>query len=70
MLVFLFGGPTFLIKMLPVSQLYADFLYEQTNLLINQIKQSSGNIVVIICENNHVNQAFYKKLVAYHPGEQ
>ena len=61
MLVPLFSGPSFLAKMLPVYKLNSGFQFEQANILINNVKNSGGKIVVIICDNNRVNQAFFKK---------
>ena len=54
MIVTMFGGPKFLYKMLPVFGLDADFLYDQTQKIISQIRQAQGNLVSIICDNNRV----------------
>ena len=42
MLVCLYGGLKFLVKILPINILDTDFLYEQSKLLIDQIKDSEG----------------------------
>lgn len=67
MIVCLYGGPKFLVKMLPVSKLDTDFLYNQSVMLIDQIKHSGGKLVAIICDNNRVNQAFFKKFPCSSP---
>ena len=67
MVVCLYGGPKFLVKMLPVSKLDSDFLFEQSNVLIDKIKDAGGKVVSIICDNNRVNQAFYKKFSCTYP---
>lgn len=60
MLVSPFGGPSFLVKMLPVWRLDAQFMYEQTQLLLTHIKNAGGSTICIICDNNRINQAFFK----------
>ena len=57
----LFGGKKVLYKALPVFRLDADFQYEKTMLIINSIKKCDGTIVAILCDNNRVNQSFFKK---------
>ena len=56
----LFGGPKFLCKMLPVCNLSANFVFEQTNLLLDAIKNAGGKVVATIYDGNRVNQAFFK----------
>ena len=67
MVVCLYGGPKFLVKMLPVNKLDTNFLYEQSEHLIKQIKENSGNLVAIRCDNNRVNQAFFKRFSCASP---
>ena len=56
------GGPKVLSKQVPVSRLQKDFLDEQIN-LTNQCAESAGATVkAIICDTNHINQAFFKCL--------
>ena len=57
----MFGGPTFLSKMVPVAKLNANFLVEQINDLIASIISSSGSVVALICDDNRTNQAFFKR---------
>jgi hypothetical protein len=61
MLVPVFQGPSFLVKMLPVNKLDAEFMYDQSKNLINHVQNAGGIITSIICDNNRVNQAFFKK---------
>ena len=59
-IVSLFGGAEFLYKTLPVKGLDSDFLFEQSNIIINQVRNLDGNIVYIICDGN-TPQEYYKK---------
>ena len=54
-------------RMLPISILDIDFLYDQSKTLMDQIKDSGGDLVAIICNNNRVNQAFLKKISCISP---
>ena len=56
----MFGGPTFLTRMLPVAKLNAEFLAEQINETIISIKTAGGTINSLICDNNRTNQKFFK----------
>ena len=51
MIVCLYGGPKFLVEVLPTSKLDTDFLYDRSKMLIDQIKDSGGNLLPIICDN-------------------
>ena len=53
--------------MLPVSKLNSDFLFEQSSFLSNNIQNAGGNLVAIICDNNRVNQAFFKRFSCSSP---
>ena len=44
MIVCLFGGPSFLTKMLPISKLNSKFLFEQINTSIESINLSGGTV--------------------------
>ena len=57
MVVTLFGGPNLLCKMLPVRNLDAKFLFDQTNLILNAIKKAGGNVVAIISPRNSQRQS-------------
>ena len=56
----LFGGPTFLFKMVPVTKLDAKFLFDQVSDTLKLIRQVEGNPVAVICDGNRTNQAFFK----------
>ena len=60
MIITLFGGPKFLHKMLPVKNLDATFLFEQTTAILSSIKLAGGNVVATILDGNRVNQTFFK----------
>ena len=59
MAVCLNGGPKVLIKMMPISKLRSDFLFEQINLTNQKFDSVSANVKAIICDGNCVNQAFF-----------
>ena len=52
MIVTLYGGPKFFSKMLPVRELDSKFIFEQTNLIFNTMKNVSENNVGTICDGN------------------
>ena len=52
MVVCMFGSTKFLCKMLPVRQLGADFLFEQTNMLLSNLKQAGANVKAVVCDGN------------------
>ena len=60
MIVCLYGGPTFLSKMLPVTNLNSQFIHEQISLTREAIQSSNGKVKVIICDDNRTNQKFFK----------
>lgn len=57
----IWGAPKFMVKMLPVSKLDTDFSYDQSKILIYQIKDSRGNLVAIIRDNNLLKKVFFKR---------
>ena len=59
MAVCLNRGPKVLIKMMPISNLRSDFLFEQINLTNQKFDSVSANVKAIICDGNRVNQAFF-----------
>ena len=67
MVVCMYGGPKFLCKMLPVKELNADFLFEQTNILLENLKEAGAKVIAIVCDGNRVNQAFFKKFDTIFP---
>ena len=63
MIVCLYGGPKLLVKTLTITRLDTNFLYDQSKMLIDQIKDCGGNLAaVIICDNNCVNPVFFKRI--------
>ena len=59
MAVCLNGGPKLLTKMMPISKLRSDFLFEQINSTNQKFDSVSANVKAIICDGNHVNQVFF-----------
>ena len=57
----LYGGPKFLVKMIPVAKLDAQYLYDHVTTIINLIGNLNGELISVICDDNHLNQAFPKK---------
>ena len=58
-----FGGPEFLTKLLPVSNLNADFLVNQSKPILEKItEQPDGEVLAIIADGNRVNQKFFRSL--------
>ena len=47
LVVCMFGGPKFLCKMLPVTELSADFLFEQSNVLLENLKEAGAKVCAI-----------------------
>ena len=56
----MYGGPTFLLRMLPVAKLNSEFLIEQISETIISIKTSGGTLNSLICDNDRTNQKFFK----------
>ena len=61
------GGPKFLFKMLPVKELEADFLHQQTQVLLDILRNAGAELAAIICDGNRVNQSFFKKFDCVEP---
>ena len=57
----LFGGPTFLFKMVPVQGLDAKFLYDQVIDTIDLIKSVGGEPTALVFDGNRTNQKLVKK---------
>ncbi len=60
MLKCLFGGPTFIVKMLPVCKLDSKYQFTVVSSVIDAISAADGRLVAILCDNNKVNQRFYQ----------
>ena len=59
-LVGLFGGPEFLLRMIPVAELDSIFLFDECQKVINSINEAGGNIISIISDDNRGNQKNFK----------
>ena len=57
----LYGGPKFLVKMIPVAKLDAQYLYDHVTTIINLIGNLNGEVISVYCDDNRVNQAFFKR---------
>ena len=55
----MFGGPTFISKMLPIAKLHSPFLYEQIRLTVDAINQSSGIVKAVIYDGSRNNQDLF-----------
>ena len=47
------GGPKFLFKMLPVKELEADFLHQQTQVLLDILRNAGAELVATICDGTN-----------------
>lgn len=56
----LFGGPTFLLKMVPVKGMKTQFLFEQVSEMLSLIKMAGGKPACLICDGNRTNQKLFK----------
>ena len=61
MICCMFGGKKILYKALLVFRLDAEFQCQQTLLILNGIRNSGGTVIAILCDNNRVNQNFFKR---------
>ena len=57
MMSFIFGGPTFISKILLIANLNLKFLYEQIRLKTEAVIQSLSEVKANICDDNRNNQA-------------
>ena len=51
---------TYIVRLIPVSGLDADFQKDIISSIMNSI-ESCGKVVVVICDDNRVNQAVFQK---------
>ena len=65
--VCMFGGPKFIVKMFPVLKLDTTFLIEQTKLILEMLKKSSANPTEVVCDGNRVNQSLFKQFETIKP---
>ena len=57
----LHGGPTFVDKMILVTKMIANYLYDTVDLSVRRIEEAGGFVEAITCDGNRINQAFFKK---------
>ena len=50
-----------MIRMIPIAKVDSDFLYEQVINIVNLINCLNGHVIAVICNNNPINQEFFKK---------
>ena len=50
MIVCKFGGPKFLCKILAVKEMGADFLFDEANTLLKNLKDAGAKAIAIICD--------------------
>ena len=62
MLICLHGGPKFMISMVPVANLNANFLYGQLMMSLDSIENASGKHKAVICDGNRTNQTVLDNL--------
>lgn len=53
------GGPAFLLRMVPVYLLTAQFLFNQLACAIRCVQENEGDVVALVCDNHPVNRACY-----------
>ena len=58
----LYGGPEFIHKALPVSNLTGDFLLKEATPLLNAINESGAKVVAMISDGHRTNQNCFKQL--------
>ena len=56
----LFGGPTFIFKMVPVKGMSAELMYSQIQQTLDLIRSAGGQMSSIITDGNRTNQKFFK----------
>ena len=67
MLVSLYGESQYLCRILPVCELDSKFFFDQTQFVLEGKKSAGGIPVALICDNNRVNQALFKKFDCVDP---
>ena len=60
------GGPKFLSRLVPVSRLRADFLFDQIKLTTQSVDAAGATVKAIVYDRNCVNQAFFQKFDIVH----
>ena len=64
-----FTKTKFLVKLVPCSNLTADFAFDYITGIINQLERCGATVLSLINDNLRVNQAMFKKFIPIHPSE-
>ena len=64
-----FTKTKFLVKLVPCSNLTADFAFDCITGIINQLERCGATVLSLINDNLRVNQAMFKKFIPIHPSE-
>ena len=62
-IICLHGGPLLISKIVPVSNLDANYLHDQVASSQANIEQAGGTAKAIVCDGNWTNQAYFRKYV-------
>ena len=57
------NNPSFISKIVPVSNLDANYLHDQVVSSQANIEQAGGIVKAIVCDGNRTNQAYFRKYV-------
>ena len=63
----LFGGPKFLVKLIPCAGLKADFQFQCVQEVLLSLERSGAKVVAVINDNNRMNQAFFRMFCPISP---
>ena len=55
-----YGGPKFLVNMLSVANLNAEFVQHEINQTKEAIIAANGEVKVLVCDDNRDNQRYFK----------
>ena len=66
MINFLFGIPSFIARLVPVTTLISEFLMEQLMMLLQTIQDAGGLVFLIMTNNLSVNQKLFNLLERIH----
>ena len=62
--VCMFGKPKFLCKIFPVKEMRTDFLFNQTNTILKNLKDAVAKVIAIICDDNSICFGFEPARIA------
>ena len=58
----LFGGPSFVCRLLPILHLTPAMIYDHITPVVEMIKENGGTVSALICDNHPTNRSFYSSL--------